>query len=242
MREIARIKDLRVTRIQSNVTFCLDVPSFEVCQGEFVGVSGPTGCGKSTLLEVLALVLRPDYAGEFYFSPVRDKRVDLVSASNGKLNQIRRESLGYVLQNGGLLDFLSIRENILLPARLKGKFRKSASELRALAERLGIEDQLGKLPNSVSGGQRQRAAIARSIIHQPCLVIADEPTASVDRQMALTIVEELKKLTTCHGVSVVMVTHDTGLIAPPIASRHYSFKQYRSSDGKVLSRCHEVLT
>ena len=241
MREDAYIvEDLRIERRQSDSGFRLEVPEFRVARGEFVAVVGATGCGKSTLLDILGLVLRPDRAARFEFACPRKGNRDLMRMPGRQLNRIRRELLGYVLQSGGLLGFLSVRENILLPAKLKGGIRGRRGRLRDLADRLGISDQLSKNPRFLSGGQRQRASIARALIHDPTVVLADEPTAAVDRLTAAKIVDELKGLATAKGVSVVMVSHDTKLVAPPVCDRAYTFDIRRMDDGLVVSRCVEA--
>lgn len=235
------LQGLRIDRIQNDSRFRLEVPEFHVGRGEFVAIAGTTGCGKSTLLDVLGLVLRPDRVEKFEFlCPTRGTQ-NLMRASGRCLSRIRREQLGYVLQSGGLLDFLSVRENIALPARLKGGIRQCRKRVRDLATRLGIDDQLSKSPSRLSGGQRQRASIARALVHDPLVVLADEPTAAVDRLTATHIVGELKRLATERGASVVMVTHDTHLVAPPVCDRVYTFEVQRDPDGTVVSNCYEAV-
>lgn len=238
--DIYIVKELRIDRCQGESRFRLEIPDFYVQRGEFVAVVGTTGCGKSTFLDILGLVLRADQAAALEFSSPQGFRHDLMSASSRNLSRIRRELLGYVLQSGGLLEFLSVRQNILLSAKLKGGIRSRRSRLQDLATRLGIADQLSKKPGYLSGGQRQRASIARALIHEPVVILADEPTASVDQVTAKTIVQELKLLASNKGVSVIMVTHDTQLVKPPISDRVYTFKVGRSDDGTVMSRCYEA--
>jgi putative ABC transport system ATP-binding protein len=234
------VRDLSIERRHSDCGFRLDVPEFRVARGEFVAIVGATGCGKSTLLDILALILRPDRAERFEFvCPSKGPR-SLTRMSGWQRNRIRREALGYVLQTGGLLSFLSVRENILLSAKLKGGIRNKRRRLRDLAARLGILDQLSKNPQALSGGQRQRVSIARALIHDPVIVLADEPTASVDGFTAKKIVDEFKRLATSRGAAVVMVTHDTRLVAPPVCDRAYTFDVRRDPDGVVVSRCLEV--
>ena len=236
------VRDLWIERRQADSGFRLEVPDFRVGRGEFVAVFGSTGCGKSTLLDILGFVLRPDRAARFDFSCPRRGLRDMLQIPSWQRNRIRREAVGYVLQSGGLLGFLSVRENILLPAKLKGGIWHKGRRLRDLACRLGISDQLSKSPQYLSGGQRQRASIARALIHDPVIVLADEPTAAVDRLTAEKIVGEFKNLAGSKGVSVVMVTHDTKLIDPPVCDRAYTFDIRQNPDGLVVSRCIEVAT
>jgi len=234
------IEDLWIERRQNDSGFRLEIPDFRIGRGEFVAIVGATGCGKSTLLDILALILRPDGAARFEFACPRKGLRSLNRIPAWQRNRIRREALGYVLQTGGLLGFLSVGENILLSAKLKGGVPHKRRRLRDLAARLGILDQLSKTPQSLSGGQRQRASIARALIHDPVIVLADEPTASVDRFTAAKIVDEFRHLASSRGVSVVMVTHDTNLVAPPVCDRAYTFDIRRETGGLVVSRCREV--
>ncbi|MCB1087528.1 MAG: ATP-binding cassette domain-containing protein [Verrucomicrobiae bacterium] len=232
-----QIRDLWIERRQSDACFRLEVPEFQVARGEFVAVVGATGCGKSTLLDMLGLILRPDHATQFDFFSGESPPHDLLRSHGRKLARLRRGELGYVLQSGGLLGFLSTRENILLSAKLKGGVRGKRKRLHELATRLGIDDQLSKKPRYLSGGQRQRASIARALIHNPTIVLADEPTASVDRLTAVKIVEELKSIASHKGVAVIVVSHDIQLVAPPVSDRTYTFQIRRDRSGTVISRC-----
>lgn len=234
------IRNLWIERRQSDSGFRLEVPEFRIKRGEFVAIVGSTGCGKSTLLDILGLVLRPDGAAQFEFACPRKGLRDVLRMPGWEMTRIRRESLGYVLQSGGLLAFLSVGENILLPAKLKGGISDKRRRLRDLTTRLGISDQLSKSPQFLSGGQRQRASIARALIHDPVIVLADEPTAAVDRLTAEKIADQFKELAASTGASVIMVTHDTTLVAP-ICDRAYSFEIRREVGGLVVSRCHELV-
>lgn len=234
------LRDLWIERRQGDSGFRLEVPEFRVGRGEFVAIVGSTGCGKSTLLDILGFILRPDHAARFDFAGPHKGLRDMLRMPEWQRSRIRREAVGYVLQSGGLLGFLSVGENILLPAKLKGGIGHKRRRLRDLAFRLGISDQLSKSPQYLSGGQRQRASIARALIHDPVIVLADEPTAAVDRLTACKIVDEFKNLASSKGVSVVMVTHDTKLIAPPVCDRAYTFDIRRQASGLVVSQCLEV--
>jgi putative ABC transport system ATP-binding protein len=200
-----------------------------------VAIIGPSGCGKSTLLDLLALVARPDESafGIFNFacSPVDHKIHDIIhfwqKRGENTVARLRRHCIGYVLQTGGLLPFLSVHQNIELACRLKGVDR-AASRINKIASTLGIENQLGKKPQYLSGGERQRAAIARAMIHRPAVVLADEPTAAVDSDRAMGILEEFKQLAAENKTTIVMATHNYDLIqkaADQVATfnvRHFS--------------------
>lgn len=161
-------------------------------------------------------------------------------SSGRALSALRRQRLGYVLQSGGLLGFLSVRRNILLAAKLNRTPAAQAEVLR-LARTFGITDQLSKKPRFLSGGQRQRAAIARALVHSPEIILADEPTASVDRFTAAEIVAELHRVTRETGSAVVMVTHDLELVRST-ADRFYSMQAERAGAGLTRARCLETFT
>ncbi len=151
---------------------------------------------------------------------------------------MRRTQIGYVLQTGGLLPFLSVQKNIELPRKING-MRGNADAAKRLAKSLGIDSQLGKLPQHLSGGQRQRAAIARALSHQPPIILADEPTAAVDRPNALEILAHFKSLVRRLGMTLLMVTHDIELVRKS-ADRFLTFDVKRLSETRVESTCYEV--
>jgi len=159
--------------------------------------------------------------------------------SDRALAKVRRRHLGYVLQTGGLFPFLSVRRNIALPAILNN--RPNVDEtISALTRRLGISDQLGKKPRHLSGGQRQRAAVVRAVAHDPDIVLADEPTAAVDKDRARHIVDDFNGLARERGTTVFMVTHDAGLVTG-VADRTFSFQVEPRAMGETLSTCSEVM-
>ncbi len=202
------------TRSKGGFSFTLRVPELVLRQGEFCSVVGPSGCGKSTLLDMLALVLAPTSAEHFSLSlPHGHGRTecDLLGLSESQAARIRRGNIGYVLQSGGLLSFLTVRENILLTAQISRR-PLSAGALEELVRVLGLTDQLEKKPQYLSGGQRQRVAVARALIHRPGIILADEPTAAVDSPTALDIRDELQGLARQMGAAVIMVTHDRSLV------------------------------
>jgi len=231
---LLNLRRLKKIREKGGITFELRVPHLEVRSGEFLAVIGPSGCGKSTLLDFLGLVLKPtSYEGyDFFFDT---GRIDLGALAEKKTAGLRRAELGYVLQAGGLLPYLSVADNILLPARLNRLAADAAaSRLQELAERLNITDQLSKKPAHLSGGQRQRAAIARALIHNPRLVLADEPTAAVDSPTAQEISVLFRDLTSRLGRGLVVVTHDLKLVRH-LADRFVSFRTKKINDRHTVS-------
>ncbi len=206
-------RDVRLTREKNEAVFNLFVPLLHLQGGDIIAVVGQSGCGKSTLLDILALILRPQ-AGEMYLQGADQKKISLMQASTSQLARIRRQSLGYVLQSGGLLPFLNVRENIMLPARLLGlNEKKTSAWLNDLVDALGIANQVTKKPQHLSGGQRQRVAIARALIHKPAVVLADEPTAAVDSDAAENICTIFREVVQYSGAGAIIVSHDRELMA-----------------------------
>ncbi|MDH3451021.1 MAG: ABC transporter ATP-binding protein, partial [Gammaproteobacteria bacterium] len=190
--------------------FQLWVPQLNIRAGAQIAVLGRSGCGKSTLLDILAMTLEPDVCGSFSFTPHAREGVDIGKVWNGRrldrLAGLRGRHIGYVLQTGGLLPFLSVRDNIELPRQVCGMARGDATEM--LAERLNISDQLDKLPAALSVGQRQRVAVARALAHEPTVVLADEPTASLDPHTAGEVMELVATLAAQRNITLVVASHD----------------------------------
>ena len=175
--------------------------NFRIDEGEFVAIMGPSGSGKSTTMNIIGALDRPT-AGEYLFDGVH-----VEGLSRDQLAMLRRYHLGFVFQDFSLLDTFSLEDNILLPLVLQGKSRgEMKSRLVPLADRLGISDLLKKYPYEVSGGQKQRAAVARALITRPQVLFADEPTGALDSGST----EELLRLfgtVNGAGQTIVMVTH-----------------------------------
>jgi len=203
----------RVVKIRKKggSSFTLKVPKFQINSGEFVGIIGPSGCGKSTFLDILGLILSVDESDDFSLHIGNKPPIDISRQSDRELAKIRRNYIGYILQSGGLLPFLSVKDNILLSGRLNN-YPIPEELFFAMVKRLGIVDQIDKKPQYLSGGQRQRVAIARALILKPALILADEPTASVDRPTALEIRDQFKTLAKENNLTVLMVTHDTDML------------------------------
>lgn len=184
-------------------TRALDNFSLSVKKGEFVGIMGPSGSGKTTLLNLLATIDQPTSG------TVMIDGVDTAILRGEKLALFRRERLGFVFQDFNLLDSLTIGENISLPLVLSRKpLRFIKEQLSLVARRLGITELLNKYPYEVSGGQQQRAAAARAIIHEPAVLLADEPTGNLDSKSARELMETLTLLNHTAGVTITLVTHD----------------------------------
>jgi putative ABC transport system ATP-binding protein len=181
----------------------LDGFDLRVDEGEFTGIMGPSGSGKTTLLNILSTIDSPT-SGH-----VKINGLDPGTIRNDELALFRRRQLGFIFQDFNLLDTLSIRENILLPLVLdRVSPRKMIGQLNAVAELLGITSVLDRRPFEVSGGQQQRAAIARAMIHEPALVLADELTGNLDSKAAFDVMSALRDLNEVQRVTVLMVTHD----------------------------------
>jgi len=176
--------------------------------GTLAALVGPSGCGKSTALDLIAATLRPDRADRLAVVG-QDLAVLWQEDDVGALTAWRAKAIGYVLQTGGLLPALSVRENIRLSRRLLG-MAGPGDEAR-IAERLGIAPLLDRYPASLSIGERQRAAIGRALVHEPALVLADEPTAALDPARGAEVMGLLVELTRERGASLLIVTHDADL-------------------------------
>ncbi|MCM3748194.1 ABC transporter ATP-binding protein [Paenibacillus pasadenensis] len=177
--------------------------NLSVQTGEFVGIMGPSGSGKTTLLNLLATIDKPTSGS------IKVRGIDPMRLNDNKLALFRRRELGFVFQDFNLLDTLSIKENIALPLVLEGK-SPSAIEaaIAPIASLLGITAILEKRPYGVSGGQKQRAAIARAMVHEPALLLADELTGNLDSKSAKDVMGSLQDLNERLGATVLMVTHD----------------------------------
>lgn len=181
----------------------LDQFNLQVEKGEFIGIMGPSGSGKSTLLNILAMIDKPS-AGTVEIDGVNTKQLN-----DKELALFRRKRLGFVFQDFNLLDTLSVKENILLPLVLEKMPKKEMeNRLAGIADILGIGNILQKRTYEISGGQQQRTAAARALIHDPELILADEPTGNLDSKAAKSLMEALEKLNKEQGRSILMVTHD----------------------------------
>jgi putative ABC transport system ATP-binding protein len=182
--------------------------SFTVEAGDFVALMGPSGCGKSTLLHLCGAMDRPTSG------TVRLGDRDLSTLGDDELTRVRREQVGFVFQFFNLLPTLTVRDNIALPCLLSG-MAPAAAEDRAerLAGRVGIAHRLDHYPQQISGGEMQRAAIARALVHQPVLIVADEPTGNLDSENGANVLALLAELNREMNVTILLATHAADVAA-----------------------------
>jgi putative ABC transport system ATP-binding protein len=226
------VRDVVKTREAEGVAFRLRVPSLQIAMGEKIALVGESGCGKSTLLDILAFILKPSSVGDFRFRPERDGEPLDIDAywRAGKLNllgDLRKRYLGYVMQTGGLLPYLTVRENMDLCRNVLGL--KHDGTIEHLAEQLGIVKHLNKLPDALSTGERQRVAIGRALAHRPSIVIADEPTASLDPYAAQKIMSHFLSLVEELNITVIVASHAWRHIKE-LGLRRLHHRTFRSED------------
>ena len=199
--EVRNLRKIYTTRLGGNKVQALDNVNFSVEQGEYVAIMGESGSGKTTLLNIMASLDKPT-SGQVILSGK-----DMAGIRQKDLCAFRRDNLGFVFQDFNLLDTLSLKDNIFLPLVLAGsEYEKMENRLVPLSEKLGIADILEKYPYEVSGGQKQRAAVARALITSPQIVLADEPTGALDSKASdrlLSIFSEVNE----EGQTILMVTH-----------------------------------
>ncbi|TYA13367.1 ABC transporter ATP-binding protein [Paenibacillus faecis] len=197
VREISKIYEGKIS------TKALDHVSFRMEEGEFVGIMGPSGSGKTSLLNVIATIDEPT-SGTVCIAGQNPHELD-----QERMALFRRRRLGFIFQHFNLLDTLTVEENIVLPLTLEGtpmqEMKRNAADL---AERLGIAGVLDKFPHEISGGQMQRTAIARAMIHHPSLLLADEPTGNLDSKSSRDVMEAFAMVNEAKRAAILMVTHD----------------------------------
>lgn len=199
--EVKNVKKIYTTRFGSNQVEALRDVNFTVERGEYVAIMGESGSGKTTLLNILAAPDKPT-EGKVY---LKDR--DLGKLKEKEIATFRRQNLGFVFQDFNLLDTFSLKDNIFLPLVLSGKkYPEMEKRLKPIAEKLGIEKLLEKYPYEVSGGQKQRAAIARALITKPQLILADEPSGALDSKAADSLMNLFTTINQ-EGQTIVMVTH-----------------------------------
>ncbi len=199
--EVRHLKKVYTTRFGGNPVEALRDLSFSVEAGEYVAIMGESGSGKTTLLNILAALDRPT-AGAVLLNGRK-----LTDISRRELTAFRRDNLGFVFQDFNLLDTFSIRDNIFLPLVLAGRdYGEMEKRLTPLAVELGISDILDKFPYEVSGGQKQRAAVARALIIRPQIVLADEPTGALDSRASDALLDLFAGVN-ASGQTILMVTH-----------------------------------
>ena len=199
--EVKGVKKIYSTRLGSQKVEALKNVNFRVEQGEYVAIMGESGSGKTTLLNILAAIDKPT-AGSVVLSGM-----ELSAVKDSAVAEFRRDNLGFVFQEFNLLDTFTVEDNIYLPLVLSGMEHKEMSRrLEPLAARLGIDGLLKKYPYEISGGQKQRAAVARAIITQPKILLADEPTGALDSRSTDELLRVFADLNSA-GQTILMVTH-----------------------------------
>ena len=193
----------------------------DVYEGEFINIMGPSGSGKSTLMNIIGLLDRPT-KGTYLIDGV-----DINKLSSKELAKLRRDKIGFVFQNFNLLPRLNLSQNVEMPLIYKKlPMRKRKEKVLEVLKKVGLEDKIKNRPNRLSGGQVQRAAIARALINDPSIILADEPTGNLDTKTGAEIMNLLKELNR-QGVTVVLVTHNPEL-------SEYASKTIIVRDGKII--------
>jgi putative ABC transport system ATP-binding protein len=224
--QVQNLKKVYSTRLGGQKVNALSDVSFDIGKGEFIAIMGASGSGKTTLLNIIASLDKPT-SGEVF---LEGKGLSVIK--DRELSAFRRTNLGFVFQDFNLLDNFSVKDNILLPLVLSGESIESMEvRLLPLVKRLGIEKLLEKFPYEVSGGEKQRTAMARAVITNPKLILADEPTGALDSKassLVLSLFEELNK----NGQTILMVTHSA--MAASYAKRVLFIK-----DGELFSQVYK---
>ncbi len=224
--EVKHIKKVYNTRLGGKQCVALKDVSFLVAQGEFVAIMGASGSGKTTLLNILASLDKPT-DGEVILGGRSFKEIN-----DRELSAFRRNNLGFVFQDFNLLDTFSIKDNILLPLVLSNTpVAEMNARVKPLADSLGIGELLNKFPYEVSGGEKQRAAVARAVITDPRILLADEPTGALDSKASASLLEKFTALNES-GQTILMVTHSAN--AASYASRVLFIK-----DGELFNQIYK---
>lgn len=201
--------------------FALSIPEFRVMAGEVCVIAGRSGCGKTTLLDLLGCISPFSQCAHFEMC-LAGRVEDMRNAPEHRLARMRRLHMGYVLQQAGLLPFLTAWENIVLPLRLSGRLEYTR-QAEQMAGYLGLGDHLHKLPAALSVGQRQRVDIVRALAPRPTVLLADEPTGALDPLTAESVCTELVRVAKNLGTTVVLVSHDIQLFSK-VGERFFGFE------------------
>jgi putative ABC transport system ATP-binding protein len=208
---------------KAGLVFALNDITFGVEKGSFVTITGPSGSGKSTLLLSLFGLIRPT-SGKIFFNGDQISNV-----SDRELANIRQKQVGFIMQNFALIPYLNTIQNVMIPLILE-KVGKKEQQNRAVdvLKFVGLEDRISHLPGELSTGQQQRVAIARALVHNPSVILADEPTGNLDPDLSLEILGYLKKINQTQGITVIVVTHS------PVAAK-YGTMRLHLDQGKIVS-------
>jgi putative ABC transport system ATP-binding protein len=217
-----KITDLeKVYRTEDIETVALNKLSLEVKEGEFVAVMGPSGCGKSTLLNILGLLDDPD-GGSFLFNGT-----EIAKYNERKRAELRKRNIGFVFQSFNLIDELTVFENVELPLiYLNVKTAERKAKVEVVLEKMQIMHRRNHFPQQLSGGQQQRVAVARAVVNNPKLILADEPTGNLDSTNGNEVMQLLTDLNE-QGTTIIMVTHSEH-------DARYSHRIIRLLDGQVV--------
>ncbi|MEW6995572.1 ABC transporter ATP-binding protein [Colwelliaceae bacterium MEBiC 14330] len=211
----------RIFRTQDIETTALNNINLSVEHGEFVAIMGPSGCGKSTLLSILGMLDSPS-SGSFTFVGK-----DISNYNENKLAELRKANIGFVFQSFNLIDELTVFENVELPLQYQKIAKKERKQrVEAILKRVGIDHRSEHLPQQLSGGQQQRVAVARALVINPQLILADEPTGNLDSKNGDEVMAMLRELNQ-EGTTVIMVTHDEKEGA-------YANRLVRLLDGQIM--------
>jgi len=206
---------------EATVTAVSDI-SFQIESGEFIGVMGESGAGKSTLLSIMGAMNAPT-SGQFVVDDI-----DVYSLAQEKQADFRREFLGFIFQSFHLVPYLTVFENVMLPLTI---IKASRKHKRALVEnalsQVGLLDKADRLPNQISGGEKERVAIARAVVNEPPVLLADEPTGNLDSKTSTEIMKLLQRLNS-GGMTIIMVTHSS-------ECAQYARRLMQVSDGRLVA-------
>ena len=220
---LIQMKDLsKVYRTDEVETTALNAVNIDIKQGEFVAVMGPSGCGKSTLLNIVGMLDNPTSGNYFFLDE------DIAGFSESQLAGVRKQHIGFIFQSFNLIDELTVAENIelaLLYHSISSGERKERVE--AVMDRMGIAHRGRHMPSQLSGGQQQRVAVARAVVSEPSLILADEPTGNLDSQHGEEVMAMLQDLNSS-GTTVVMVTHSP-------SHAEYARRTINLFDGEVVT-------
>lgn len=223
-----KLHDLcKVYQTEEVETTALDHINIEIQAGEFVAIMGPSGCGKSTLLNIIGMLDNAS-SGEYHF--LGD---EIAQASEKQLANIRKKNIGFIFQSFNLIDELTVFENVelaLLYNDVPAKERKE--RVNVVLEKMGIAHRSGHMPSQLSGGQQQRVAVARALVAEPAMILADEPTGNLDSTHGEEVMEMLKKLNE-EGATIVMVTHSP-------AHAEYARRIINLFDGQVVTEMYRA--
>ena len=224
MNEILKIKNItKDYGIKGFKTRVLKDISLNVNKGDFIAIMGPSGAGKTTLLNIMS-TLDKQTSGEVILDGI-----DVSKVKNKELSKLRREKIGFIFQDYNLLDNMTLMNNIALPLALgKKKSKEIEDKVINIAKKFGLENHLDKYPYQLSGGQKQRGAAARSLITNPAVIFADEPTGALDSKSAYELLDSLEKVNKENHATIIIITHD-----PLTAS--YANEVYMINDGNI--RC-----